>query len=60
MQTKSCRHTGRIVPALFLLAVFLPLYLAFRSASLDDFDSYSFTLALRQFSLDLQQPQPPG
>ncbi|MGB9872924.1 MAG: hypothetical protein ACPLYD_14860 [Anaerolineae bacterium] len=60
MQTKSCHHSGRVVPALFLLAAFLPLYLAFRSASLDDFDSYSFALALRQFSLDLQQPQPPG
>ncbi len=38
----------------------IPLYLAFRSVSLDDFDSYSFVLALRDFNLDLQYPQPPG
>jgi hypothetical protein len=61
MRVKAVRHlAARSVPALLLLAVLLPLYLAFRSASLDDFDSYSFALALRQFSLDLQQPQPPG
>jgi len=38
----------------------LLLYLAFRSATLDDFDSYSFTLALDHYSLPLQQPHPPG
>jgi uncharacterized membrane protein len=38
----------------------LALYLPFRSASLDDFDSYSFALALEHFDLTLQQPQPPG
>ena len=54
------QHNHRWVAAALLLGVTLPLYLAFRSASLDDFDSYSFALALRQFSLDLQQPQPPG
>ena len=31
-----------------------------RSASPDDFDSYSFILALEQFDIGLQQPQPPG
>ncbi len=40
--------------------VALALYLPTRSASLDDFDSYSFVLALRHFDLALQQPQPPG
>ena len=44
--------------ALFIGAIFL--YLAFRSASLDDFDSYSFALALDHYSLPLQQPHPPG
>ena len=43
-----------------LLLSILPLYLAFRSISLDDFDSYSFALALTDFSIALQQPQPPG
>ncbi|MGC9467350.1 MAG: protein O-mannosyl-transferase family [Anaerolineae bacterium] len=42
------------------MAIALPLYLAFRSVSLDDFDSYSFALALNEFDLTLQQPQPPG
>lgn len=36
------------------------LYLMSRSASLDDFDSYSFVLALDRFDIALQQPQPPG
>jgi 4-amino-4-deoxy-L-arabinose transferase-like glycosyltransferase len=45
---------------LLLLLLFLSLYLPFRSRSLDDFDSYSFALALDHFSLELQQPQPPG
>jgi hypothetical protein len=48
-----------IVPlTLFLGSLFL--YVAFRSASLDDFDSYSFALALDHYSLPLQQPHPPG
>jgi hypothetical protein len=47
-------------PTLLLLAAVVPLYLAFRSISLDDFDAYSFALALDHFNLDLQQPQPPG
>jgi hypothetical protein len=51
---------SRWVPRLLILIVFLALYLPFRSSSLDDFDSYSFALALDRFSLDLQQPQPPG
>jgi hypothetical protein len=45
---------------LILLLASVLLYLAFRSVSLDDFDSYSFALALEQFDLALQQPQPPG
>jgi 4-amino-4-deoxy-L-arabinose transferase-like glycosyltransferase len=53
------RWRRRLAPLLLLLAV-LPLYLAFRSISLDDFDSYSFALALTEFDLALQQPQPPG
>jgi hypothetical protein len=40
--------------------LFLTLYLTFQSASFDDFDSYSFALALDNFDLKLQQPQPPG
>jgi hypothetical protein len=36
------------------------LYLSMRSISLDDFDSVSFALALREFNLALQQPHPPG
>ncbi|HET7036764.1 MAG TPA: glycosyltransferase family 39 protein [Thermomicrobiaceae bacterium] len=36
------------------------LYLSRRSISLDDFDSVSFALALRDFNLFVQQPQPPG
>ncbi len=44
----------------FLVAATLLLYLAFRSISLDDFDSYSFALALSNFDILLQQPQPPG
>ncbi|MGC9521831.1 MAG: ArnT family glycosyltransferase [Anaerolineae bacterium] len=47
-------------PPLLLMAAVLSLYLAFRSVSLDDFDSYSFVLAVRDFNLTLQQPQPPG
>ncbi|MBN2007182.1 MAG: DUF2723 domain-containing protein [Anaerolineae bacterium] len=48
----------RILPV--LAAVLLCLYGAFRSVSLDDFDSYSFALALDRFDLASQQPQPPG
>ncbi len=47
---------GPLIP----LTVTLLLYMAFRSISLDDFDSYSFALALERFDLRLQQPQPPG
>jgi len=43
-----------------ILTTALLLYLPFRSISLDDFDSYSFALALEDFDLTLQQPQPPG
>jgi hypothetical protein len=46
--------------AIVLAGVALVLYLASRSASLDDFDSYSFALALDNFDIALQQPQPPG
>jgi len=45
---------------LAVFASFALLYVAFRSISLDDFDSYSFALALEDFNLELQQPQPPG
>jgi hypothetical protein len=53
------RPQERWAPLLLLVAI-LPLYLAFRSISLDDFDSYSFALALTDFSIVRQQPQPPG
>lgn len=46
-------------PALLFLAALL-LYLPGRSSSLDDFDSYSFVMALDDFDIQLQQPQPPG
>lgn len=46
--------------SLALFIGFALLYVAFRSVSLDDFDSYSFALALEDFDLELQQPQPPG
>jgi hypothetical protein len=59
ISTPSAR-VGRWLPFLLVAGVTLPIYLAFRSISLDDFDSYSFALALERFSLDLQQPQPPG
>ena len=45
---------------LLLLLAILPLYLTFRSISLDDFDSYSFAMALTDFNIVRQQPQPPG
>lgn len=48
-----------IWPALLFLAA-LMLYLPGRSSSLDDFDSYSFVMALDDFDIQLQQPQPPG
>ncbi|HOU15106.1 MAG TPA: hypothetical protein PKZ84_18505 [Anaerolineae bacterium] len=57
-KTFSC-SPRRWVP-LTLFASFALLYIAFRSISLDDFDSYSFALALDDFNLELQQPQPPG
>lgn len=57
-KTFSC-SPRRWVP-LALFAGFALLYIAFRSISLDDFDSYSFALALDDFNLELQQPQPPG
>ena len=50
---------GWILP-IVVLATTLLLYLPFRSLGLDDFDSYSFALALEHFDLTLQQPQPPG
>jgi len=46
--------------ALALTAALGLLYLACRSISLDDFDSISFALALRDLNLVKQQPQPPG
>lgn len=43
-----------------MLAAALLLYLNFQSIGLDDFDSYSFALALYDFDVRQQQPQPPG
>lgn len=60
MESRSHTDNSGWLPPLLLLAVTLPLYLAFRSISLDDFDAYSLALALNHFSLDLHQPQPPG
>ncbi len=48
------------VPILALLIFAGGLYMPFRSLSLDDFDAYSFAMALERFDLALQQPQPPG
>ncbi|MBN1876764.1 MAG: DUF2723 domain-containing protein [Anaerolineae bacterium] len=48
-----------IIPGFLLILTGL-LYLPFCSISLDDFDAYSFVLALEHFNLDLQQPHPPG
>ena len=53
------RTLSRWTPILLAIATLL-LYVPFRSISLDDFDSYSFALALDRFDLGLQQPQPPG
>ena len=43
-----------------LLLLTLVVYLAGRSASLDDWDSVNFAKALYQFDIRLQQPHPPG
>ncbi len=59
MNTDKTISLRRWLP-LALFAGFALLYVAFRSISLDDFDSYSFALALADFNLELQQPQPPG
>jgi hypothetical protein len=48
------------IPILALLIFAGGLYMPFRSLSLDDFDAYSFAMALERFDLALQQPQPPG
>ncbi len=53
------RRRRALAPAL-ILVVFAALYPTFRSVSFDDFDAYSFALALDRFDLALQQPQPPG
>lgn len=60
MMTRMHRRRATWVWYSVPLFLALLLYLAFLSASLDDFDSYSFALALEQFDLALQQPQPPG
>lgn len=52
------RQPGLLI-ALLTLALLAAYGLA-RSASPDDFDSYSFLLALDHFDIALQQPQPPG
>ena len=54
---KTKQHWSLWIVLLLLAAC---LYLPFRSCSLDDFDAYSFALALENFDLGLQQPQPPG
>ena len=54
------RNLGHVGAPLMLFVTAVILYLAFRSASFDDFDSYSFGLALDHYSLTLQQPHPPG
>ncbi|MCS7282768.1 MAG: hypothetical protein NZ769_05380 [Anaerolineae bacterium] len=54
------QYARRWLPPLLLITLLSFLYLNFRSISFDDGDSYSFMLALRQFNLDLYQPQPPG
>src|SRR5262245_38525445 len=43
-----------------LIGAALLLYTSFQSISLDDFDSFSFRLALDHFDIALQQPHPPG
>ena len=39
--TRPSRSRSGWVPALLLTLILLPLYLAFRSISLDDFDSFA-------------------
>jgi hypothetical protein len=46
--------------ALGMALAALLLYLPFRSASLDDFDSYNFARALARFDPAAFQPHPPG
>ncbi len=58
-QSRGHLRQDRWVP-IALAIIGLLLYLTFRSSSLDDFDSYSFALALETFDVTLQQPQPPG
>ncbi len=58
--TKPPENSRRSTIAWTLLIIGLCLYAPFRSISLDDFDAYSFALALERFDLALQQPQPPG
>jgi hypothetical protein len=43
-----------------LFVATLALYLATRSISLDDYDSFNFARAIDRFDLRLNQPQPPG
>ncbi len=61
METLTTKPTKpRRILCWTLLIIGLCLYAPFRSISLDDFDAYSFALALERFDLALQQPQPPG
>ncbi len=48
------------LPIFLLLGLTGALYIPFRSIDLNDFDAYSFAMALEHFDLTLQQPQPPG
>jgi hypothetical protein len=52
-------HRRALVFALFFFTALI-LYLAFQSIGLDDFDSFSFVLALTHYDIQLQQPHPPG
>jgi 4-amino-4-deoxy-L-arabinose transferase-like glycosyltransferase len=51
---------SHLLPAAACVLAALLLYLPFRSASLDDFDSYNFVRALTEFNPARYQPQPPG
>ncbi len=53
-------HRTTIITATLLGVICLLAYLLTRSMSYDDFDSYNFGLAVENFDLSLQQPQPPG
>jgi len=51
--------TKTVAPAALFVAT-LALYVATRSISLDDFDSFNFARAIDHFDVRQNQPQPPG